>query len=304
MSTNKLTISASLLNALAHDRRRVIAPWRAMVLWRRQAESVAPTMRRWQQAPQTSKDAERLLAKYAGPNSWQPLMTSPALWLVNAPYAPTQDPLLQELVMELNPFSALSHQSAMVFHGLTDVVERDLHLSYCPEAPAALAVGTFADDWRGLRPPAASRPKEAIGVPLHWHRVQPADWVGMAQFAAEGIPITVSTVERTLLDGLRAPQYCGGTTKVLLAWQNSVDSLGVSTLLDLTAQLDSPVMRLRVGFLLESLGFEDQRLADWASAAKRSGSNRLFPGPSYGARFSERWCLGINADLPWVGGDQ
>jgi hypothetical protein len=55
--------------------------------------------------------------------------------------------------------------------------------------------------------------------------------------------------------------------------------------------------RLRVGFLLESLGVEDQRLADWSSTAQRGGSNRLFPGPTYGAWFSERLCLGINAEL-------
>jgi predicted transcriptional regulator of viral defense system len=107
--------------------------------------------------------------------------------------------------------------------------------------------------------------------------------------------VRVTTPERTLLDGLMHPEWCGGLQKVLRAWVDCRDTLNVPALVEFVELMDKALLRQRAGYVLESLGLAHPALDAWAAAAKRGGSSRLSGSEPFSPEFSERWKISLNA---------
>jgi predicted transcriptional regulator of viral defense system len=103
--------------------------------------------------------------------------------------------------------------------------------------------------------------------------------------------------ERTLLDGLLAPERCGGFDNVLGAWVRARDTLDLDRLVEYVERLDVGVVRQRAGFLLEELDLSHPALARWQARARRGGSSKLLGSAPYAPTYSERWSLSLNAPL-------
>jgi len=66
--------------------------------------------------------------------------------------------------------------------------------------------------------------------------------------------VEVSDLERTILDGLRQPEYCGGITEVAKGlWMRRAD-LRPQKLVEYAARFQSGAVTRRLGYLLELLG--------------------------------------------------
>ena len=222
-----------------------------------------------------------------------PLRRLDHIYRVTVPYARTGDVQEDEVLMEVNPYAAISHLSALVFHGLTDDLPQELIATVPAKYTGdVLPPGTTASDWENVPLVRGYRPDRILSWSLRWVRVTPGRYFGLREYQPQGYPVRVMMPERALVDGLQDPSLSGGFENVLRAWVRARD------MLDLDALLEIGVLRQRVGFILDQLGLAHPAIEMWHAHAKRGGSSKLVGSAPYdGAHYSERWSLSINAPI-------
>ncbi len=201
----------------------------------------------------------------------------------------------EQVVQETNPWAVFSHLTALGHHGLTGVIPRYIHATnYEHEVLDRWPLGTRPEEWSELDLPPARQPKRVGDVDIQWARMKGAFDFGHAISFVHGLPIYVTDVERTLLDAIRAPDKVGGIRESLGVWREASPAFNVDRLIGYTARFESPVLRQRVGFLLERLGHSHPHLEEWRESLQRGGSLKLVASAPYAATFSERWNLSLN----------
>jgi len=107
-----------------------------------------------------------------------------------------------------------------------------------------------------------------------------------------GGPVTITDPERTLLDGLSMPQYCGDFAELLHAFEVRGSGLNVQRIIEYALKLDAAAAK-RLGWVLERQGVEPSRLETLASLPIK-GYRKLDPtGPRKGP-CSARWMIQEN----------
>jgi predicted transcriptional regulator of viral defense system len=293
---SKTSIIRALEDRLAAGHRRVLSDWRALLLLRQASLALPPEERRWEKVPSSLTDARVLLARLVAQGALSPLSDLSFIYTVQSPYARTEPIEEYEILMELHPYAVLSHHSAFAFHQLTDELPSGYFLTISGDgAGQLLPIGTTPADWDGLTLVPGRRPETLHGRSITWHREAPKRFFGFEEYQPRGYPVRVTTPERTLLDGLRHPDWCGGLSQVLHAWRRSADTLNLDRVIADTEQLDIAVLRQRVGFVLDELGLRHPGMTPWPSKAQRGGSSKLHGGLPFASTYSERWSLSINA---------
>jgi predicted transcriptional regulator of viral defense system len=169
----------------------------------------------------------------------------------------------------------LSHASAMDIHAMVTQPQLDV----CVTSPKAM------------------RGRSILGTPFRFVRCKLDHIFGTTDhWVTKQEQITVSDLERTVLDGLRQPEYCGGVTEVAKGlWIRRAD-MDVARLVDYALRLNVGAVMRRVGFLME--------LYDLGTAADRERLRGCATGtyslldpvmPPQG-KHSARWHLRLNVD--------
>ena len=110
-------------------------------------------------------------------------------------------------------------------------------------------------------------------------------WIGESRVA-------VTDPERTLLDGLSRPQYCGDLAEVLHAFEVWEDRLRLDRMIDYALRLDTAIAK-RLGWVLENQGMATERLGRLAQLPIK-GYRKLDPtGPRKGP-VNRRWRIQEN----------
>lgn len=217
---------------------------------------------------------------------------------VTVPYARSEPLEEEEILMEVHPYAALSHISALVFHGLTDQLPKGLTLMTPLDGTEDhLPLGTQPQDWEGIPLVRGSMPKRMLGRPVTWRQVNPERFFGTSVYQPRRYPIRVTTPERTLLDGLLEPALSGGIETVLRAWSLARDTLNLDVLVHYVDRLNIALLGQRVGFILEEMGLSHPQIDVWRRKAQRGGSSKLVASASYSPNYSERWSLSLNAPI-------
>ena len=265
------------------------------MLLRRATAALPPGERRWERPPTSEAEIDRILRRLVQQGELKPIAGAPALFLVASPFAQQGAVTEDEILMEAHPFAALSHLSALVFHGLTDLVPNEIHATISERADE-LPLGTDTSDWAGL-PLTRGRPIATIrDMPVRWHRLRRGSGsTGTAIFQPRGYPVRVTDPEMTLLDGLLHPEWSGGFDNVLRAWRAAADTLDLDRLFEHVDAVDVGILRQRTGWILEELEISDPRLDEWAARAVRGGSSRLVGAAPFSSQFNERWKISLNA---------
>jgi predicted transcriptional regulator of viral defense system len=302
---NRKTASWAIISQLAEQSRRVLSDWRAVILLRRATETIPPEGRRWASAPTSTTALSPILRQMERHGEIRRLPDLSGIYEVTVPYA--QGGLIQEdeILMEVHPYAALSHRSALVFHGLTDDLPKDI-TAILPAIGRAglLPPGTKALDWEALTLAPGRPVPRILGRPIHWTRVDPARYFGLGEYTPRGYPVRVTTLERTLLDALQRPDLSGGIEDVLRAWVRARDLLDLDELVADVDRLGITLLRQRVGYILEEIGLPHPVLDRWRQATHRGGSSKLVGSASYAPTYSERWNLSLNAPVAALrGGD-
>jgi predicted transcriptional regulator of viral defense system len=169
----------------------------------------------------------------------------------------------------------LSHASAMDIH---DMVTQP-QLVVCVTSPKAMRVRSIlGTQFQFIR----CKPEHFFGTTNHWVTKQEK--------------VTVSDLERTVLDGLRQPEYSGGVTEVAKGlWIRRAD-VDVNRLVEYALRLNVDAVMRRVGFLLEV--YDLGTAADRERLRKHAGGtySLLDPVMPPQGKHTAKWHLRLNVE--------
>ena len=210
--------------------------------------------------------------------------------------------LAEETACSVDPFAYLSHLSAMSYHGLTDRIPQVLILSSpSPANWREFALQLMARDLNRELPDyrAANLPRLVrINMRKIGHKtVERYSSLHLGAYRSIRKKATrVSTIGRTFLDMLRAPDLCGGIHHVLDVFGNHAGRYK-ELIIDEIDRHGKPVDKVRAGYVLEEVcELRSDTIDGWLQFVQRGGSRRLDPGEEYSSTYSARWCLSINIE--------
>ncbi|WP_223742467.1 type IV toxin-antitoxin system AbiEi family antitoxin [Corallococcus sp. AS-1-12] len=294
----KTTLGRALTEQLAAEQRHVVSVWRALLLLQRATQKIPSEERRWEQAPANLEATQALLSRLTRMGEFRPLKDAPYVYEALAPYARKGLVSENEVLMEAQPFSALSHATALVFHDLSDDFPQEFHLILPSNESTLLPPGVKPIEWDEQFTSIGHTPKSLFGKPIQWHQLTagPAE-IGTAEYRPNGYPVRVTTPERTLIDAIHHPEWCGGFSKALQAWIEARDTINLDTLVETVDALGVNILRQRAGFIMDELELHHPALMEWSRSAKRGGSSRLVGSEPFSSQYSEKWKLSINAPV-------
>lgn len=286
----------TIVSALAGDYRRVLSQWRALIYMRRATDNLAPNERRWQQNPQTTADTAPILRRLQNAGTIEPIANAPGCYMVMGPFANHLSLREFELLLELNPYTVITHYSALEYHGLT-LDQPKVITAWSGGKGSMIPLGTNEEEWENLDLPTAHWPSFVLAQRVRWFRRKFDNSYGIRQELDGYIPIRITDKERTLIDSLQAPDYAGGIVNVLRAWSMGQDFINLEKIVDYTERYDVRIIRQRVGYIAESLGLYHPRFELWVSESVRGGSSKLVSSAPFSSHHSERWNISLNANI-------
>lgn len=145
--------------------------------------------------------------------------------------------------------------------------------------------------------PRAIRPRMVLATEFRFVRCKPRHLFGVTEhWVTKTERVRVSDLERTIIDGLKQSEYCGGFSEVARGFWMRRDAIDPRTLVDYALRLDIGAVIRRLGFLLETFDAgpprELERLQDRLTASYEILDPLL---PDEG-KFLARWRLKVNVD--------
>jgi len=197
--------------------------------------------------------------------------------------APGNLPLHEfEIGMALVHPSAISHWSALSYHGLTEQTPRHVFvLTPARSVPRLRGEKKRAD------------PGYPVGNTIYrFVQVKPERFFGIDEVWVNEARIKITDPERTLIDGITAPQYCGDFSEVLHAFEVRGPKLDLDRIIGYTLKMDAATAK-RLGWILENRGVKSSRLKE-LQAVPIKGYRVLDPtGPRRGP-CNRRWMIQVN----------
>ena len=169
----------------------------------------------------------------------------------------------------------LSHATAMEIHGMVTQPQLDITVTT----------------------PKPRRSVNILGTQFRFVRCQRKHLFGLSdQWATKQEKVRVSDPERTIIDGLKQPEYCGGVTEVAKGlWMRRHD-LKVPTLVGYATRIRVGAVVRRLGFLLETYEMAEAPELERLRSRLTATYVRLDPLlPAEGKRL-RRWRLQLNVE--------
>lgn len=143
--------------------------------------------------------------------------------------------------------------------------------------------------------PRLIRPRSVLGTEFRYVRCNPKDLFGIMEIWAEkSEKVRVSDVERTILDGLKQPTYCGGLTEVAKGFWMKRHAIDPKKLVDYALRFDVGAVIRRLGFLMELYELETPRELERLQTKLTSTYSPLDPDLDAGGKYLGRWRLRLN----------
>lgn len=169
----------------------------------------------------------------------------------------------------------LSHATAMEIHGMLTQPQLVVMVTTPEPRRSSTILGV---EFRFIR----SRRKHLFGLTEHW--------------ATKQEKVRVSDPERTIVDGLKQPEHCGGLTEVAKGLWIRRRDINVKLLLRYSKRLGVGAVVRRLGFLLEIYEMASEGELDRLRSTLTETYVRLDPVlPAEGRRL-RRWRLQLNVD--------
>ena len=189
-----------------------------------------------------------------------------------------------EIAMALAHPAAISHWSALHHHGLTEQAPRKVFVLTTTEASVPRRRGAKAK---------LGRDGFSVGdTTYQFVQVKPERYFGTDKVWIGEARVTITDPERTLLDGLSMPQYCGDFAEVLHAFEVRGTDLNIQRIIEYALKLDAATAK-RLGWVLEHQGVDPSKLERLAELPIK-GYRKLDPtGPRKGP-CNTRWMIQEN----------
>ncbi|MBW2339211.1 MAG: hypothetical protein JRF50_02530 [Deltaproteobacteria bacterium] len=189
-----------------------------------------------------------------------------------------------EVAMALVSPAAISHWSAMHHHGLTEQTPRKIFVLTSTDASVPRV--------RGAKAKGTSHEYPVGDTIYQFVQVKPERYFGTEKVWIQEARVTITDPERTLLDGLSMPQYCGDFAEVLHAFDVRGNELDLNRVVEYASKLDTATAK-RLGWVLEFQGV-DPACLEPLSEVPVKGYRKLDPtGPRKGP-CNRRWMIQEN----------
>ncbi len=189
-----------------------------------------------------------------------------------------------EVAMALVDPAAISHWSALHYHGLTEQAPSRTFVLTTTERSTPRESGTTAG-------------RKDQGIPVagmfyQFVQTKPERFFGTEKVWVAEARITITDPERSLLDGLTRPRYCGDFAEALHAFEARGNSLNVARIIEYALKLDAAIAK-RLGWVLTNQGVKEEYLKPLENVPVK-GYRRLDPsGPRKGP-CDRRWMIQEN----------
>jgi len=188
-----------------------------------------------------------------------------------------------EIAMALVHPAAISHLSAVHHHGMTEQIPREI----------------FVLTTTGATIPRSHDKKGASGgavlienVAYHFVQVKPDHYFGIEDVWVNDARVKMTDPERTVLDGLLAPEYCGGFAEVLHIFETHMSKLNLEKLISYALKLDGATIK-RTGWILEQFG-ANAKIAKPLLDVPIKGYRILDPSGTHQGHCNIRWRIQEN----------
>lgn len=210
------------------------------------------------------------------------------------------DDSAEEIACTVDPFSYVSHLSAMSYHGLTNRIPSKLFIS----SPDRKKWNEYAQDRMerdiegDLELYLSRRLPQLSLIPMTKIRQREVVRSSSLHLGAyknvHGRTLRVSTLGRTFLDMLKKPNLCGGMYHVLETYDEHAE-IYLRLITDEIERHGRPIDKVRAGYILdERLGLGNDVIESWTQFAQRGGSRKLDGSNEFVPRWSDKWCLSLN----------
>jgi predicted transcriptional regulator of viral defense system len=169
----------------------------------------------------------------------------------------------------------ISHASAMDIHGM---LTQPQFVVYITTLKAHRPIAIHGSEYRFVR----TKKEHFFGLMEHWVDKQER--------------VTVSDLERTIVDGLKQPEYCGGFTEVAKAYWIRRADMNADKLADYALRLGISVVARRLGFLLELFDVQAPAALDRLQEQAVRPYLLLDPIMPNEGKYLARWKLRVNVE--------
>ncbi|PCI91302.1 hypothetical protein COB11_08525 [Candidatus Aerophobetes bacterium] len=141
-----------------------------------------------------------------------------------------------ERAMSIAPFSAISHWTAMHYHHMTQQTPNIVFASTSDRCPRVCGSSKSM---------------------YHFIKVKKEKFFGIENIWIDDAQVQITDPEKTLLDGLISPQYCGDFQEVFHAFKMFGDQINVERIVEYALMLDHATIK-RLGWVLDALGYKNR----------------------------------------------
>ena len=179
-----------------------------------------------------------------------------------------------EIAIKLAKKGSISHRSAISYYDLTDQVLSRVYVTVPREKGANL-----------------STTKEYIlkGVRYNLIRVSPQNYWGIKPIFLGEARVSITNLEKTLIDVLSKPEYCGGFREVIHAFEKGI-SQAVPEVLFSYARKTSLVTCKRLGWVLDQIS-QYPDIQGQIMALPMAYYQKLDPSGNRKGKQNQRWNL-------------
>jgi predicted transcriptional regulator of viral defense system len=117
---------------------------------------------------------------------------------------------------------------------------------------------------------------------------------GLIEIKIEDIPVKVSDKEKTLLDCLDHPEYCGGITEVVKGIWNARGEIDYEKMFEYAKKMSNSAIAKRLGYILEILELDKKMNIKSLKKFISKGYSPLDPLLPKQGRYDSRWNILVN----------
>lgn len=145
--------------------------------------------------------------------------------------------------------------------------------------------------------PRARRSLTTMGVQFRFIHGQPKHWFGLTDcWVTKQEQVHVSDPERTIIDGLKQPEYCGGVTEVAKGLWMQRHTLNFDKLVEYAKRIKVGAVLRRLGYLLETYEMTTPQNLDRLRKDLTATYVRLDPVLAAEGKRLRRWRLQLNIE--------
>lgn len=192
---------------------------------------------------------------------------------MGSPYVVARE-IVRHKLKGQEPQYFISHASAFEIHQMVTQPHMDIYVTTTKQIKGKISV--MGTDFHFV----TCKEKDFFGFKKHW--IDKSEMVFM------------SDLERTIIDGLKLPEYCSGIPEVAKGLWMKRNEIDCDKLLGYAKKVDSGVVYRRLGFLLDLYKIGSRQLIEDLQEALTASYQLLDPTQINEGKYYSRWRLRLN----------